>query len=323
MARKALGPATLEVTQAVRAVVADRPLVVAVSGGADSLALALGVRQVAVERGLVYAAATVDHQLQPGSAQQTAAVTAQLEEVGYTDVISCAVDVVARAGPEADARAARYAALDRAAAVRDADLMLGHSLDDQAETVLLGLTRGSGGRSLAGMPVRSGHRVRPLLSVRRETTRQACHECGLSVWDDPLNIESRFTRVRIRQTVLPVLEAELGPGIAGALARTAGLVRDDTELLDRLAGDVLASARDGGVLNCAALAAAEPALRGRAVKMWLAESGAPQTSYEQVRAVERLVADWHGQGPVQMPGLIVSRRSGRLIADPIPGSLHE
>lgn len=317
MARKALGPATLEVTQAVRHALADdHPVLVAVSGGADSLALAVGVRQVGIERGLVHAAATVDHGMQDGSAQQAAAVSGQLELLGYTDVVSRAVEVTPQAGPEADARTARYAALDREAAARGADLVLGHSLDDQAETVLLGLTRGSGGRSVAGMPIRSGGRLRPLLSVRRETTRAACRECGLSVWDDPLNEQSRFTRVRIRQTVLPLLEAELGPGIPDALARTADLVRADTELLDRLAGELLASARSDAGLDCAALAAAEPALRSRAVKMWLTESGAGQPSYEHVGAVERLITAWHGQGPVHVPGLAVSRRAGRLTHAP-------
>lgn len=317
MARKALGPATLAVVQAVRAVVTpDRPLLVAVSGGADSLALAFAVRQISVQQRLAHAAITVDHGLQPGSAQQAQTVATQLASLGYDEIISRAVSVTSSCGPEAAARTARYAVLDAEASARGADLILGHNLDDQAETVLLGLTRGSGSRSLAGMAKRDGHRLRPLLSIRRRTTRAACDECGLSIWDDPLNDQSQFTRVRIRQSVLPTLEAELGPGIADALARTADLARADTQLLERLASQTLASARRSEELDCSTLAATEPALRSRAVKTWLQSLGATQISYEQIGAVDRLVTDWHGQGPVPLPGLVVTRRCGLLHADP-------
>lgn len=320
MAHKALGPATLEVVQAVRRTVsADRALLVAVSGGADSLALAVAVHHVAAERTLECAAITIDHGLQTGSAQQAAQVVSQLTEMGYGsrgygDVVSCPVEVEEDAGPEADARAARYAVLDREASVRDADLVLGHTRDDQAETVLLGLTRGSGIRSLAGMSTRSGRRLRPLLSIRRSTTLAACQECGLSIWQDPHNTDARFTRARIRQSVLPVLESELGPGIADALARTADLARADADLLDALAGDLLATARDEAGLDGDTLVAADPALRGRVLKMWLTEAGAEDISATQVRAVDALVTDWHGQGPLQLPGLTVVRRAGRLVA---------
>lgn len=315
MARKALGPATLEVVQAVRRMPATgRSLLVAVSGGADSLALAVAVRRVAVERGLGCAAVTVDHGLQSGSAQQARHVVTQLTELGYDDVISRTVEVTRHAGPEADARAARYAVLDREAQDGDADLILGHTCDDQAETVLLGLTRGSGARSLAGMPCWSDRRLRPLLPVSRETTRAACQECGVSFWDDPHNTDRRFTRTRIRHSVLPLLETELGPGIGDALTRTADLVRADADLLDRMATQLLNTAREGSGLDCAVLAPADRALRGRALKMWLAESGATETSYERVRAVDRLITDWHGQGPVQLAGLTIRRRLGLLRA---------
>lgn len=311
MARKALGPATLEIVQAVRAV-AGQPMVVGVSGGADSLALAFAVAHVCRADGLPFAAVTVDHGLQAGSAERAEVVRDQLVDLGYPDVVIAHVTVGSDSGPEADARTARYAVLDQEAAERDADLVLGHTLDDQAETVLLGLARGSGPRSLAGMSVRSGHRLRPLLNLRRERTRAACAELGLEFWDDPHNADPRFTRSRLRERVLPVLEAELGPGIAEALARTADLVRADADLLDRLAADLLTEARRGDGLDCAALAAADPALRSRVLKTWLADSGARQTPYERVRAVEALIIDWHGQGDVQLVGLTVARREGRL-----------
>lgn len=315
MARKSLGPATLEVVQAVRAV-AGRPMVVGVSGGADSLALAFAVAHVCRNDHRRFAAVTVDHGLQSGSAERAGVVRDQLVDLGYTDVVISKVSVLPGSGPEADARAARYAVLDHEAAARGADLVLGHTLDDQAETVLLGLARGSGPRSLAGMAVRSGQRLRPLLRLRRERTRTACAELGLSVWDDPHNADPRFTRSRLRERVLPVLESELGPGIAEALARTADLVRADTDLLDRLASDLAATARRGSDLDCATLAAADPALRTRVLKIWLAESGAAETPYERVHAVEALITDWHGQGPIELAGLAI-RRSGAVLS-PVP-----
>jgi tRNA(Ile)-lysidine synthase len=313
MAYKALAPATLEIVQAVRAV-AGRPMLVGVSGGADSLALAFAVAHVCKAEGVPYAAGVVDHGLQPGSAKQAETVGDQLADLGYTDVVISRVAVGTACGPEADARTARYAVLDEEARRRDADLVLGHTLDDQAETVLLGLVRGSGPRSIAGMSVRSGHRLRPLLGVRRERTRAACAELGLDVWDDPHNADARFTRSRIRERVLPVLEAELGPGVAEALARTAELVRGDADLLDRLAAELLTEARQGSGLDCALLTGADPALRGRVLKTWLTESGARETPYDRVRAVEALITDWHGQGVVQLAGLAVRRSTGQLVA---------
>jgi tRNA(Ile)-lysidine synthase len=313
VARKALGPATLEIVRAVRAV-AGRPMVVGVSGGADSLALAFAVAHVGRSAGLPFAAVTVDHQLQPGSAHRAELVLAQLEKLGYADVVISTVSVTSSAGPEADARAARYAALDSEAAKRDADLVLGHTLDDQAETVLLGLTRGSGPRSIAGMSVRSGDRLRPLLAIRRARTRAACAELGLEVWDDPHNTDPRFTRSRLRERVLPVLESELGPGVAEALARTADLVRSDADLLDRLAVELFEQARRGAEIDCQVLAGADPALRTRALKSWLTEVGATETTHERVLAVDALITDWHGQGEIHLPGLAVRRTSGWLFA---------
>jgi tRNA(Ile)-lysidine synthase len=272
------------------------------------------VAHVCRAEGVRYAATVVDHGLQPGSAKQAAIVGDQLAGLGYDDVVISRVSVRTGAGPEADARTARYAVLDREARRRDADLVLGHTLDDQAETVLLGLVRGSGPRSIAGMSVRSGHRLRPLLAVRRERTRAACVELGLDAWDDPHNADPRFTRSRIRERVLPVLEAEVGPGVAEALARTAELVRADADLLDRLARDLLAVAQRGTDLDCAVLAGADPALRGRALKAWLTTSGAHQTPYDRVKAVEALITDWHGQGEVQLAGLAVRRGDGSLMA---------
>src|SRR6185312_16945315 len=176
---------------------------------------------------------TVDHGLQPGSAERVGEIAAQMARLGLDPVQSVAVTVppsATAAGPEAAARTARYAALDGAVAV-----LLGHTLDDQAETVLLGLARGSGGRSLAGMPARRGRYRRPLLAVRRAATGAACAELGLEPWQDPHNQDFRFARARVRHQALPALEAALGPGVAEALARTAGQLRADAECLEELA----------------------------------------------------------------------------------------
>ena len=318
MGRRELGPATLAAVQAVDAALnqQDVQLVTACSGGADSLALAFAARYVATRRDLKYAAVIIDHGLQQGSADIAARVRDQLDRLGYHDVTITAVQVdrSAAAGLEAAAREARYRALDTEARARSATLMLGHTLDDQAETVLLGLARGSGSRSLAGMASRAGHFVRPFLGIRRATTEQVCAELGLNPWQDPHNADRRFTRVRVRETVLPTLEAELGPGVAEALARTAELVRDDNELLDRLATEASRIEGMGGTdtLDCAALQAQPPALRRRIIRLWLLTHGLGDLSLRHISAVESLVIDWHGQKAIQIPGATVTRTAGRL-----------
>jgi tRNA(Ile)-lysidine synthase len=316
--RRELGPATLVAVQAVDAALnqQDVQIVTACSGGADSLALAFAARYVASRRDLKYAAVIIDHGLQQGSADIAARVRDQLARLGYHDVIITAVQVdqSAAAGLEAAAREARYRALDTEARARSATLMLGHTLDDQAETVLLGLARGSGSRSLAGMAPRAGHFVRPFLGIRRATTEQVCAELGLNPWQDPHNADRRFTRVRVRETVLPTLEVELGPGVAEALARTAELVRDDNELLDRLATEASRIEGMGGTdtLDCAALQAQPPALRRRIIRLWLLTHGLGDLSLRHISAVESLVIDWHGQKAIQIPGATVTRTAGRL-----------
>jgi tRNA(Ile)-lysidine synthase len=136
---------------------------------------------------------------------------------------------------EAAARDARYAALRSAAERHGAAIVLtGHTRNDQAETILLGLARGSGPGSLRGMAELDGLIGRPLLDVTRESTHAAALAEGLDPWDDPHNSDERYSRVRVRHAVLPVMETELGPGIIDALARTADLVRDDDDALDLL-----------------------------------------------------------------------------------------
>lgn len=309
MAHRALGPATLEVVQAVEAV-ARGPMLVACSGGPDSLALAAAAGIVATRSGLSVRAAIVDHQLQADSGAVAGAVAHTLAGLGVASVVlPVSVDATGQ-GLEAGARQARYAALAAAAAPGEL-VLLGHTLDDQAETVLLGLARGSGIRSLAGMPARRDGFVRPLLGLRAATTRAACAELGLQPWLDPHNAEPRFTRTRVRERVLPLLEAELGPGVALALARSAELARADADLLDGLAAAELA-ANDRQELDCAWLSRLPQALLTRVLRDWLRAQGAADLSAAGIAAVSALVADWHGQRWVEVPGVRVVRADGLL-----------
>jgi len=211
----------------------------ACSGGADSLGLAAALAHEAPRLGLRGGGVTVDHGLQEGSAAQASRVEATLLGLGLDPVRQVRVTVPPGAGgPEAAARSARYTALEREAQQTGAAaVLLGHTRDDQAETVLLGLARGSGPRSLAGMPPRRGTFRRPLLGVRRPVTAAACEALGLEPWEDPHNADRRFARVRVRLDALPALEAALGPGVPEALARTADQLRADAEFLESISSE--------------------------------------------------------------------------------------
>jgi len=234
----------------------------------------------------------------------------QLRDLGFTEVAVRRVEVTDTGrGPEGAARSARYAALAELARTRRSTVLLGHTLDDQAETVLLGLARGSGTRSLAGMAPRAAGLLRPLLGLRRTTTAQTCVELGLQPWADPQNVDPEFSRVRVRRQVLPMLEHELGPGVAEALARTAGLARDDADLLDRLAAEADPGRDD---LAVTVLTELPRALRTRLIRRWLHRHGAAEIGHQHVLRVEELALDWHGQGPAQLPGVVVQRIDGAL-----------
>ncbi|MCF4122134.1 tRNA lysidine(34) synthetase TilS [Antribacter sp. KLBMP9083] len=359
-------PAVAAARSAARAALAGLPegalVLVACSGGADSLALAA---TLAVEAGRVgksvrspgYAvragAVVVDHGLQPGSERVAARAADQCRELGLDPVEVRRVHPAGRPasgsdGPEGEARRARYAALEEVAVATGATLvLLGHTLDDQAEQVLLGLARGSGARSLAGMPRERGVFRRPFLGLRRTQTEAVCAALGLDWWTDPTNLLPDDVplapgapvvpaasaalagiplRTRVRRLALPVLEEVLGPGVAEALARTADGLSADADALDALAHDLMQRARvpagedaaGAQALDVATLADAPAALRRRALRLAAAEAGVT-TSSRHVDALDALVVSWRGQGPAHLPGDARAWRAyGRLLLRPAP-----
>lgn len=317
-----LDPAVAAVRLAVRRElgdVADGPVLVACSGGADSLALLAATVFEGRRAPWSVVGVTVDHGLQPGSAEHAAGVVATMRRLGVDETVSTRVQVTGGGqGPEASAREARYAVLaEIAARWGSAVVLLGHTLDDQAETVLLGLARGSGARALAGM--RRGFEVyrRPLLDLTRAQTEAACRAEGIDFWTDPHNQDPRFTRSRVRHRVLPLLEAELGPGVAASLARTADQLREDAEALDELATASAPTVRgNGGGLDVRLLETLPTAVRRRVLRLAALEAGSPPSELfrQHVLALDELVTDWRGQRGVDLPGHVTAAR--------VEGELH-
>jgi tRNA(Ile)-lysidine synthase len=308
--------AVATLTAAVAAFVSDHATgderwCVALSGGADSLALTAVAAASKPTTALI-----IDHRLQPNSGRVAATAREQALSLGCVDAQVLCVDVGTTGGPEAAARTARYRALNDARG--DAPVLLAHTLDDQAETVLLGLGRGSGARSIAGMRPHDPPWYRPLLGVRRALTHAACAELGLTPWQDPHNADRRFTRTRLRSEVLPLLEEVLGGGVAEALARTATALREDTDTLDELARQALAEVGTGPALDTGRLVALPEAVRRRVIRGWLLAGGASGLTDKQIRGVDTLVTAWRGQGgvavgsPLRSQRLIAGRRDGML-----------
>lgn len=305
----------------------------AVSGGADSLALAQALLDEGVAAGCRTGAVVVDHGLQHGSHEVADRAAGQCRAMRATDGRKHAVVAVARAvvhrspaGLEADAREARYGMLAEMARQHGAVLvLLGHTRDDQAEQVLLGLLRGSGARSLAGIPPMTTRAstpfARPLLGVTRATTEAACAAAGLEPWRDPMNDDPAHARVRARRA-LADLTADLGPGIPEALARSADLLRADADHLDALAAEALAPFATEPEPPIAPLAVLPTALRTRVLRRLLIVRGARpgDLSAAHVGEVDRLVTHPRGQGPLHLPGLDVARigngRQARLSMTP-------
>jgi tRNA(Ile)-lysidine synthase len=315
-----LHPAIANVRRAVRASLADIPpgdtVVVACSGGPDSLALLSAAIFEGHKMGLRVIGATVDHGLQEGSVEHAQHVVDQMAEMGVDETFTATVVVESEGlGPEAAARRARYAVFDQIVDALEATVvLLGHTLDDQAETVLLGLTRGSGGRSIAGMRRAYEHYRRPLIDVSRTDTLTACQVEGLDYWVDPHNNDPGFTRVRVRMNVMPLLEDELGPGVAATLARTADQLREDMEYLDDVAEAAYRELAGDG-LPVAGLAELATPVRRRVLRLAAVAAGAldGELFHEHVVALDSLVIDWHGQKWIDLPGRVRGlRRDGRI-----------
>jgi tRNA(Ile)-lysidine synthase len=287
-------------------------LLIAVSGGADSMALASATLFESKKLQLQIATVTIDHGLQKASAKVTEQTLEKLQKIGITETWSKKVKVGTKGGPEAAARAARYEALESIRVESKSDfIVLGHTANDQAETVLLGLTRGSGSKSLSGMSVRSERLLRPLLSIERKTTEQFCKDEKISPWQDPQNRDLKFLRVRIRKVVLPFLEKQLGNGIFGNLLRTSSQLQEDDQYLSLVAAKAFKKVAKAGSnslsLSQPDLVKLPDAIRNRVIKSAI-DYFEVESSRVHVLAVVDLVLNWHGQKPLTLPGVRVERK---------------
>ena len=280
------------------------------SGGADSLALALAL--IAEREGKTIIPVVVDHGLQPESKKITADVVSKLKSIGFNRIESAIAQVVVTDGLEASARRARYKVFNQYIDTYQPEyFFLAHTLNDQAESVLLGLARGSGARSLAAMAVENNKFIRPLLKISRATTESACEESGVEYWSDPHNEDLKYSRVRVRKNVLPNLESNLGPGITEALVRSADLLRDDADALDALARFEIT--RVGDDVNL--IGALPRAIRSRVIRQLAISNGCPinDLTRDHVLSIDALITNWHGQGALNLPGGVnVERRHERL-----------
>ena len=308
-------PSLWEIRKAVKPWIADssQTILFGCSGGTDSMALALALFLESNQTKVI--PVVVDHGLQDGSAQIASQTISKLKKIGYTQVETAVAQVKITDGLEASARRARYQIFNQFIdTYRPKYFLLAHTLNDQAETVLLGLARGSGARSLSGMAAENNIYVRPLLKISRQTTVAACHEGGIEIWSDPHNDDLRFARVRARKNVLPNLEENLGPGITEALVRSADLLRDDADALDSFALEYFAQT-DPLNLSVNELERLPRAIRTRVLRLAIYQAGAPagSLSAEHINGAEALISDWHGQKELSLPGDVkLLRNSGRI-----------
>jgi tRNA(Ile)-lysidine synthase len=315
--RKRLSPAQGAIRHAVREVLTantkpGQKLLIAVSGGADSLALASAVLFESKKLQLNIASVTIDHGLQKASAKVAEQTLEKLHQIGITEAWSKKVKVGTKGGPEAAARDARYKALESIRIESKSDfIVLGHTANDQAETVLLGLTRGSGSKSLSGMSTRSERLLRPLLSIERKTTEQFCKEENISPWQDPQNKDLKFLRVRIRKVVLPFLEKQLGNGIFSNLIRTSSQLKEDDQYLSGVAEKafkkIAKTSTRTVILDQPGLSKLPAAIRNRVIKSAI-DYFEVDSSRVHVLAVADLILNWHGQKPLALPGVRVERK---------------
>ena len=308
-------PALWQIRKAVKPWLNDsaQPVLFGCSGGADSMALAVALFMESLNTKVI--PIVIDHGLQEGSAQITSQTIERLKQIGFTQVESARAQVTMTDGLEASARRARYQLFNQfIETYQPKYFLLAHTLNDQAENVLLGLARGSGARSLSGMAVKNNIFVRPLLKISRELTTAACSEARIEIWSDPHNEDLRFTRVRVRKNLLPIIEDNLGPGITEALVRSADLLRDDADALDGFAAEYFNQA-DPFNLEVKELERLPKAITTRVLRLAIYKAGAPagSLSAEHIAAAQALISDWHGQKEVSLPGNVkLLRNSGRI-----------
>jgi tRNA(Ile)-lysidine synthase len=321
--RPRLTPAIADLRRAVRESLKQanaqkgQVVLAAVSGGADSLAMAAALSFEAPKLNLEIAAVIVDHNLQKDSAEVAIKTKTVLEGLGYKKVRIVKVKVGKAGGPEAAARTARYEAINKTAtSLKSTFVMLGHTLDDQAEQVLLGLARGSGAKSLSGMQKRNGIYLRPFLEIDRTSTEKFCEDSLLEPWFDPHNQDEKFLRVRVRQNIFPILEKELGPGIKDALVRSANQLREDDEFLESYAselfGKIARVSKNTIELEVSELKELSASIRNRLIKKSL-DLLTKESSRQSVLAIAELVLNWHGQKALMLSGVRVERK-GEIIA---------
>jgi tRNA(Ile)-lysidine synthase len=323
--RKRLSPSQGQIRLAVRNTLTShtksgQKLLVAVSGGADSLALASATEFEAKKLGLKIAACVIDHSLQKNSEKVAAQTAKTLAALGFKEVVVKKVSVGKAGGPEAAARTARHTALETIRQqTKSHFILLGHTSSDQAETVLLGLVRGSGAKSLSGMSEKTGMLLRPLLGIDRAITEAFCKDSGIKYWSDPQNKDDKFLRVLIRYKVLPFLELLLGGSVAKSLIRTADQLREDDQYLDSQAGKSFkryARVSASGVsFDAREIGKLPQAILNRVIKKAVDSFGA-ESSRTHVLAVSDLVLSWHGQKPLALPGVRVVRKGNTITFEP-------
>jgi tRNA(Ile)-lysidine synthase len=300
------------------------PVVVACSGGPDSSALAHAVMALAASGRLgPVTLCHVDHRLREGSAAE-AELVARLAKMGGAGFVGVAVDVERRASLEEAAREARYAALERVAAdCEAAAVLVGHTADDQAETVLMRIMAGTGLGGLAGIPERRGLIARPLLGIERAAVADYCRRHSIETAADPTNLDMRHLRNRVRHQILPLLRRE-NPRLDRALASLARRADEADQIIDGAADELAARAESDGWWDVALLAAAPPPVTARVLARAATRAGAGPLSARHHAALDALLCRTvGGSASLDLPGARVIREYGRLRFAVEPGSPPE
>jgi len=294
-------------------------VLVGCSGGADSLALAWTTLVVGKRLELKTGVIIVDHQLFPESNSVALNAKKQCEDLGIEEVIIKKVNVEqTHEGLEAAARIARYEAFENVLQETNAQvILLAHTQDDQAETVLMRLTRGSGAKSLSGMAQVSGKYLRPFLHLRKKLVHDSLDLIGLKAWQDPANTDHQFLRVKVRHELMPKIVEVLGASAISSLDKTSQLLRLDNQALEELAQQFFESQKDVKTngLEISELEKLPEAIRTRVLRICAIASGVHPGpfSFEHIEAIDALVKNWHGQGNVDLPGFIQATRVGHSL----------